>query len=53
MRLYEIIDSEVILPIVKPRSATDDLLELDHRVDRTHQDDIADVPCIDTGREFL
>src|SRR5258708_3701605 len=43
MRLHEIVDGEVILAVVESRAASDDLLELDHRVDRSHQDDIAEV----------
>ena len=53
VRLHEIVDREVILAVVKPRAAADDLLELDHRVDRAHQHDVADVAGIHAGREFL
>src|SRR5216683_6520515 len=51
--LHEVIDSEVVLPIVEPCAAADNLLELNHRVDGPHQHDIADVPGIYAGREFL
>src|SRR4030095_7346253 len=33
---HEVVDREVILPVVKPRAAPDDLLELDHRINGTH-----------------
>src|SRR5690606_40295418 len=46
MCLHEVIDREVILPVVEPRSAPDDLLELEHRVHRPHQYDVADVECV-------
>ena len=53
VRLHEIVDREVILAVVEPGAAADDLLELDHRVDRPHQHDVADVAGIDAGRELL
>src|SRR5665213_119781 len=53
MRPHEIVDREVVLPIIKPRPAPDDLLELDHRVDGAHQHDVADVARVHAGREFL
>jgi hypothetical protein len=34
VRLHEVVDREVVLAVVEPRAASDDLLELDHRVDR-------------------
>ena len=34
VRLDEVVDREVVLAVVEPRAAADDLLELDHRVDR-------------------
>src|SRR6266436_1487134 len=40
MRLHEVVNREVVLSVIEPRAAPDDLLELDHRVDRPHQDDI-------------
>ena len=30
MRLHKVIDSEVILPVIQPRAASDDLLEFDY-----------------------
>ena len=53
VRLHEIIDREVVLAVVEPRAAPDDLLELDHRIDRPHQHDVADVARIHAGRELL
>ena len=49
MCLHEIINREIILAVVKPRAAPDDLLELDDRIDRAHQHDVADVPRVDAG----
>ena len=53
VRLHEVVDREVVLAVVEPRAAPDDLLELDHRVDRPHQHDVADVAGIHAGRELL
>ena len=53
MRLHEVVNREVILPVIEPCAAPDDLLELDHRVDGPHQDDVADVAGIYAGGEFL
>src|SRR5687767_9368314 len=49
VRLHEIVDRKVILAVIKARAAPDDLFELDHRIDRSHQHDVADVSRIDTG----
>ena len=51
--LHEVVDREVVLAVVEPRAAPDDLLELGHRVDRAHQNDIADVARIHAGRKLL
>ena len=53
VRLHEVVDREVVLAVVEPRAAPDDLLELDHRVDRAHQHDVADVARVHAGRELL
>src|SRR5271157_1272020 len=53
VRLHEVVDGEIILAIVEPRAAPNDLFELDHGVDGAHQDDVADVPGIHAGRELL
>src|SRR5687768_13239032 len=36
MRPHEVIGREIVFSLVEPRSTSDDLLELDHRVDRAH-----------------
>jgi len=41
--LHKVVDREVILSVVEPRATPNNLLELDYRVDRAHQYDIADV----------
>src|ERR1700676_1865555 len=46
MRLHEVVDREVVLAVEQARAASDDLLELDHRVNRAHQDDVADVASV-------
>ena len=53
VRFHEIPDGEAILAVIDPRSASDDLLELDHRADWAHQYDMAHVAGIDPGREFV
>lgn len=53
VRLHEVPDREEILALVNPRAAPDDLLELDHRPYRAHQHDVAHIPRIDPGRQFL
>lgn len=51
--LHEVIDGEVVLAIVKACVAADDLLELDHGVDRPHRNDVANIAGINAGRELL
>ena len=53
IRLDEIIDGEIILAVKEPGAAADDLLELDHGIDRTHEDDVADIAGIHAGGELL
>jgi hypothetical protein len=53
VRLDEVVDREVVLAVVEPGAAPDDLLELDHGVHRTHQHDVADVPRVHAGGELL
>src|SRR5262245_53141080 len=43
MSLNKIVDREVVLAIVKSCTATDNLLELDHGVDRSHENDVSNV----------
>ena len=51
--LHEIVDGEVVLAVIEPRAAADDLFELNHRVDGPHQRDVADVAGVHAGRELL
>ena len=51
--LNEVVDREVVLAIVKPGATPDDLLELNHRIHRPHQHDVAYVTRIHAGRELL
>ena len=37
VRLHEVVDRKIVLAVEKPRPAPDNLLELDHGVDRAHQ----------------
>src|ERR1019366_5830971 len=53
VRLHEIVDGEVILPVIEPRAAPDDLLELDHGIHRPHEHDVADIARVHAGRELL
>jgi len=53
VRLDEVEDREVVLPLEEARAAADDLLEFNHRVDRTHEHNGADVAGVYTGGEFL
>ena len=50
---HEVVDGEIILPVVEPGAASDDLFELDYRVDRPHEHDVADIPGIDTCGQLL
>ena len=45
----ETIGSEVVLSLVKTCATTDDLFELDHCIDRTHQNNVADIECVYCG----
>ena len=51
--LHEVVDREIVLAVEQPRAAADDLLELDHRIDRPHQHDVAHVARVDAGRKLL
>ena len=51
--LDEVIDGEIVLAVVETGAAPDDLLELDHRIDGPHEHDVADVPGIHAGGQFL
>ena len=49
MGFHEIIDREVVLAVIEPGAAPDDLFELDHRLHRPHQHDVADIAGIHSG----
>ena len=49
----EIVDGEIVLTLIQAGSASDDLFELDHGVNRAHEDNIADIAGIDSGGKFL
>ena len=51
--VHEVVDREVVLAVEQARPAADDLLELDHRIDRAHQHDVAHVAGINPGRQLL
>ena len=53
VRLYEIMNREVVLAVIETRSSADELFEFDHRVDRAHEDDVSHIAGIHTCREFL
>ena len=50
---YEVVDGEVILPLVQSCAPTNDLLELDHGVHWTHQDDVPNVASIYARAQLL
>ena len=49
MGFYKVMQGEVILTITQPGASADDLFEFDHRVNRTHQHDIAHIAGIYAG----
>ena len=49
VRLHKIINREVVLAVIKPCTAPDDLFELYHRINGAHQNDVADIAGIDAG----
>ena len=51
--VHKIIDGEIFFAVKQPGSSPDDLLELNHGIDRPHQDNIADVAGIHSGGELL
>lgn len=44
MSLHKIINREVVLPVVEPGTAPDDLIKLDHRINGAHQNVVASPP---------
>ena len=53
VHLHKIVNREIVFALIEPCAPTDDLLELDHRVDGPPEHDVANVACIHAGREFL
>ena len=51
--LHEVVDGEVLLAVEQASATADDLLELDHRIHRPQQHDVAHVAGIHPRREFL
>ena len=49
----KVVDREVVLAIKDPGSTTNDLLELNHRLDRPQQNNVSDVPCINSSGELV
>src|SRR5262249_20161290 len=49
IRFHEVVDREIVLTVIKTSAASDDLLELNHRVDRTHQHNVPNVSGVDAG----
>jgi hypothetical protein len=45
----EVVDGAIVFAIEKPCATPNDLLELDHGVDRAHQHDVANVAGIHAG----
>ena len=53
MGFYKIAYGEKVLAIKQPSSPADDFLDLDHRVDRPHQNNVANIAGIHSGGKFL
>ena len=51
--LHEIEDGEIVLALKQAGAAPDNLLELDHRLDRPKQDDVANVARVDPGGQLV
>jgi len=41
--LHEVVNGEIVFPVVKTSTAPNDLLELNHGVYRAHEDDVPNV----------
>jgi hypothetical protein len=52
MSFHKFVDREVVFAVVESRVPADDLLELDHRINRPHRENVADVARIQARREF-
>ena len=53
VRPHQVVNREVVLAVIQARATPDDLLELDHRIDRSHQHNVAHIACVHAGGEFL
>src|SRR5260370_467150 len=53
VRSDEVVNRKVIFAIVKPGAASNDLFELDHGLDWTHQNNVANIPGVYPGRKLL
>ena len=51
--LHKVVDGEVVLTLVQSRTSPDDLLELDHGVDWSHQHNVSHIAGIDPSRKLL
>src|SRR6056297_2813269 len=49
----KVIDREIILAVIQPGPTSNDLLELDDRIDRPHQHDVANVASVNASGQFL
>jgi len=49
----EIVNRKIILAVIEPCAASDDLFEFNNRIDRPHEHNIADVAGINAGGKFL
>ena len=50
---YKIIDGEVVFVVKKSCASSDDLLKLNHIIDRAEKHDIANIASVHTSGEFL
>src|ERR1700720_1346441 len=53
MGFHEIVNREVVLAIVEAGAASDGLLAFVTGMNRPHQHDVANIPGVNSGREFL
>jgi len=50
---HKVVDGEELFVLIQTRATPDDLFELDHGVDRTHEDDVAYIAGIHTGGKLV
>ena len=53
VRIHKVVDREGVLTFKQTRAATNNLLKLNHRIDRAEQDDVTDLGRVDTSAELL